>query len=164
MGFPRRRSLWLKVALLATAVWLTVCFLLYTEDRTAVVQGLAPSGVAMPQAANGFVPPAAPSRKETPGAALNRAKINQAGPEQGNLGRARFSFLCGLTRAESLSIPRERGWQRVTLGARRRQTFLVRGTRRLLPARYLTDPDGWRRWIAFTRRFTGMNHAREEMA
>ncbi|XP_014483748.1 PREDICTED: putative polypeptide N-acetylgalactosaminyltransferase 9 [Dinoponera quadriceps] len=85
MGFPRRRSLWLKVAVLATAVWLTVCFLLYTEDRAAAaaVQGLAPSGVAMPQAANGFVPPAAPFRKETPGSALNKARINQAGPEQG---------------------------------------------------------------------------------
>ncbi|EFN82834.1 Putative polypeptide N-acetylgalactosaminyltransferase 9 [Harpegnathos saltator] len=85
MGFPRRRSLWLKVAVLATAVWLTVCFLLYTEDRAAAaaVQGLAPSGVAMPQAANGFVPPAAPFRKETPGGAVNRARINQAGPEQG---------------------------------------------------------------------------------
>lgn len=90
MGFPRRRSLWLKVALLATAVWVTVCFLLYTEDRTAaaVVQGLAPSGAAMPQAGNSFVPPAAPIRKETAGGALNRAKINQAGPEQGNFERA----------------------------------------------------------------------------
>lgn len=88
MGFPRRRSLWLKVAVLATAVWVTVCFLLYTEDRAAAVQGLAPSGVAMPpqQAANGFVPPAAPFRKETPGNVLsNRAKIkDQAGPEQGD--------------------------------------------------------------------------------
>ncbi|XP_050462462.1 putative polypeptide N-acetylgalactosaminyltransferase 9 isoform X1 [Cataglyphis hispanica] len=86
MGFPRRRSLWLKVAVLATAVWVTVCFLLYTEDRAAAVQGLAPSGVAMPpqQAANGFVPPAAPFRKETPGNVFsNRVKINQAGPEQG---------------------------------------------------------------------------------
>ncbi|GAB1860380.1 Polypeptide N-acetylgalactosaminyltransferase [Camponotus japonicus] len=88
MGFPRRRSLWLKVAVLATAVWVTVCFLLYTEDRAAAVQGLAPSGVAMPpqQAANGFVPPAAPFRKETSGNVLsNRAKIkDQAGPEQGD--------------------------------------------------------------------------------
>ncbi|EZA58799.1 Putative polypeptide N-acetylgalactosaminyltransferase [Ooceraea biroi] len=87
MGFPRRRSLWLKVAVLAAAVWVTVCFLLYTEDRAAAaaVQGLAPSGVAVPQqAANGFVPPAAPFRKETSGNVLgNRPKINQAGPEQG---------------------------------------------------------------------------------
>lgn len=87
MGFPRRRSLWLKVAVLATAVWVTVCFLLYTEDRAAAVQGLAPSGVAMPQqaaAANGFVPPAAPFRKETSGNIFsNKAKLNQAGPEQG---------------------------------------------------------------------------------
>ncbi|KYN19343.1 Putative polypeptide N-acetylgalactosaminyltransferase 9 [Trachymyrmex cornetzi] len=87
MGFPRRRSLWLKVAVLATAVWVTVCFLLYTEDRAAAaaVQGLAPSGVAMPQqAANGFVPPAAPFRKESTGNAINnRAKINQVGLKQG---------------------------------------------------------------------------------
>ncbi|XP_020281572.1 putative polypeptide N-acetylgalactosaminyltransferase 9 isoform X1 [Pseudomyrmex gracilis] len=98
MGFPRRRSLWLKVAVLATAVWVTVCFLLYTEDRAAAaaVQGLAPSGVAVPQqAANGFVPPAAPLRKETPGNALsNRARINQAGPEQDPL-------------AGVLAVPRE---------------------------------------------------------
>ncbi|XP_035734863.1 putative polypeptide N-acetylgalactosaminyltransferase 9 isoform X1 [Vespa mandarinia] len=86
MGFPRRRSLWLKVAVLATAVWITVCFLLYTEDRAAaaVAQGLAPSGVAAPpQMANGFVPPALPLRKETPGNVLNKAKLNQAGLEQG---------------------------------------------------------------------------------
>ncbi|XP_036149745.1 putative polypeptide N-acetylgalactosaminyltransferase 9 isoform X2 [Monomorium pharaonis] len=91
MGFPRRRSLWLKVAVLATAVWVTVCFLLYTEDRAAAasIQGLAPSGVAMPQqaAANGFMPPAAPFRKETTGNVIsNRAKINQAGPEQDSIG------------------------------------------------------------------------------
>lgn len=90
MGFPRRRSLWLKVAVLATAVWVTVCFLLYTEDRAAAasIQGLAPSGVAMPQqAANGFVPPAAPFRKETTGNVIsNRVKINQAGPEQDPIG------------------------------------------------------------------------------
>ncbi|XP_072767780.1 putative polypeptide N-acetylgalactosaminyltransferase 9 isoform X2 [Anoplolepis gracilipes] len=88
MGFPRRRSLWLKVAVLATAVWVTVCFLLYTEDRAAAVQGLAPSGVAMPQqAANGFMPPAAPFRKETPGNVFsNKVKINQAGPEQDSIG------------------------------------------------------------------------------
>lgn len=84
MGFPRRRSLWLKVAILATAVWVTVCFLLYTEDRAnAAVQGLAPSGVAAPQMANGFVPAAAALRKETPFNAQPKAKI-QAGPEQGN--------------------------------------------------------------------------------
>lgn len=88
MGFPRRRSLWLKVAVLAAAVWVTVCFLLYTEDRAAAaaVQGLAaPSGVAVPQQpANGFVPPAAPFRKETTGSVLgNKPKVNQAGPEQG---------------------------------------------------------------------------------
>lgn len=96
MGFPRRRSLWLKVAVLATAVWVTVCFLLYTEDRAAAaaVQGLAPSGVAMPQqAANGFVPPA-PFRKETTGNVIsNRAKINQAGPEQGNFSGVISAFL-----------------------------------------------------------------------
>ncbi|KYQ55434.1 Putative polypeptide N-acetylgalactosaminyltransferase 9 [Trachymyrmex zeteki] len=89
MGFPRRRSLWLKVAVLATAVWVTVCFLLYTEDRAAAaVQGLAPSGVAMPQqAANGFVLPAAPFRKESTGNVINnRAKINQAGPKQDSIG------------------------------------------------------------------------------
>lgn len=84
MGFPRRRSLWLKVAILATAVWVTVCFLLYTEDRAnAAVQGLAPSGVAAPQMANGFVPAAAALRKETPFNAQPKAKV-QAGPEQGN--------------------------------------------------------------------------------
>jgi len=81
--------LWLKVAVLATAVWVTVCFLLYTEDRAAAaaVQGLAPSGIAAPQqaAANGFAPAAAPFKKETPGNQLsNKARINQAGPEQGN--------------------------------------------------------------------------------
>ncbi|XP_006565134.1 putative polypeptide N-acetylgalactosaminyltransferase 9 isoform X2 [Apis mellifera] len=81
MGFPRRRSLWLKVAILATAVWATVCFLLYTEDRAnAAVQGLAPSGVAAPQMANGFVPAAAPLRKETP---QPKPKVIQPGPEQG---------------------------------------------------------------------------------
>lgn len=88
MGFPRRRSLWLKVAVLATAVWITVCFLLYTEDRAAaaVAQGLAPSGVAAPpQVANGFVPPALPLRKETPGNVQSKAKLNQAGLEQGKL-------------------------------------------------------------------------------
>ncbi|KAL2715574.1 putative polypeptide N-acetylgalactosaminyltransferase 9 isoform X1 [Vespula squamosa] len=85
MGFPRRRSLWLKVAVLATAVWITVCFLLYTEDRAAaaVAQGLAPSGVAAPpQVANGFVPPALPLRKETSGNVQNKVKLNQAGLEQ----------------------------------------------------------------------------------
>ncbi|XP_006614576.2 putative polypeptide N-acetylgalactosaminyltransferase 9 isoform X2 [Apis dorsata] len=76
MGFPRRRSLWLKVA--------TVCFLLYTEDRAnAAVQGLAPSGVAAPQMANGFVPAAAPLRKETPLNVQPKPKVIQAGPEQG---------------------------------------------------------------------------------
>ncbi|XP_076758964.1 polypeptide N-acetylgalactosaminyltransferase 9 isoform X1 [Xylocopa sonorina] len=84
MGFPRRRSLWLKVAILATAVWATVCFLLYTEDRAnAAAQGLAPSGVAAPQMANGFVPAAAPLRKETPLNAQAKSKVAQAGPEQG---------------------------------------------------------------------------------
>ncbi|XP_076167807.1 polypeptide N-acetylgalactosaminyltransferase 9 isoform X1 [Ptiloglossa arizonensis] len=85
MGFPRRRSLWLKVAVLVTAVWATVCFLLYTEDRAnAAVQGLAPSGVAAPQMANGFVPAAAALRKETPfNAQAKQARIAQAGPEQG---------------------------------------------------------------------------------
>ncbi|XP_015432877.1 PREDICTED: putative polypeptide N-acetylgalactosaminyltransferase 9 isoform X1 [Dufourea novaeangliae] len=84
MGFPRRRSLWLKVAILATAVWATVCFLLYTEDRAnAAVQGLAPSGVAAPQMANGFVPAAAPLRKETPLNVQPKQKVVQAGPEQG---------------------------------------------------------------------------------
>ncbi|XP_011700985.1 PREDICTED: putative polypeptide N-acetylgalactosaminyltransferase 9 isoform X2 [Wasmannia auropunctata] len=84
MGFPRRRSLWLKVAVLATAVWVTVCFLLYTEDRAAAaVQGLAPSGVAMPQqpAANGFVP-AAPFRKESTGNVISNRAKNQAGLKQ----------------------------------------------------------------------------------
>ncbi|XP_066583041.1 putative polypeptide N-acetylgalactosaminyltransferase 9 isoform X2 [Prorops nasuta] len=84
MGFPRRRSLWLKVAILVTAIWATVCFLLYTEDRAAqAVQGLAPSGVAAPQVANGFVPPALPLRRETSGNGHSRPKLNQAGPEQG---------------------------------------------------------------------------------
>jgi len=96
MGFPRRRSLWLKVAVLAAAVWVTVCFLLYTEDRAAAaaVQGLAPSGVAAPQqqAANGFVPPAAPFRKET-SMFGNRQRINQPGPEQGNHLTAFLSLL-----------------------------------------------------------------------
>ncbi|XP_076240677.1 polypeptide N-acetylgalactosaminyltransferase 9 isoform X1 [Calliopsis andreniformis] len=83
MGFPRRRSLWLKVAILATAVWATVCFLLYTEDRAnAAVQGLAPSGVAAPQMANGFVPAAAALRKETPLNAQPKSKVVQAGPGQ----------------------------------------------------------------------------------
>ena len=85
MGFPRRRSLWLKVAILATAVWATVCFLLYTEDRAnAAVQGLAPSGVAAPQMATGFVPAAAALRKETSFNAQPKPKLIQAGPEQGN--------------------------------------------------------------------------------
>ncbi|XP_043258944.1 putative polypeptide N-acetylgalactosaminyltransferase 9 isoform X1 [Colletes gigas] len=85
MGFPRRRSLWLKVAVLVTAVWATVCFLLYTEDRAnAAVQGLAPSGVAAPQMANGFVPAAAALRKETPfNGQPKQSKVVQAGPEQG---------------------------------------------------------------------------------
>nr|XP_031836312.1 putative polypeptide N-acetylgalactosaminyltransferase 9 [Nomia melanderi] len=84
MVFPRRRSLWLKVAILASAVWATVCFLLYTEDRAnAAVQGLAPSGVAAPQMANGFVPAAAALRKETPLNEKPKPKVLQAGPEQG---------------------------------------------------------------------------------
>lgn len=86
MGFPRRRSLWLKIAVLATAVWITVCFLLYTEDRAAaaVAQGLASSGVAAPpQVANGFVPPALPLKKETSGNVQNKAKLNQPGLDQG---------------------------------------------------------------------------------
>ncbi|XP_012282827.1 putative polypeptide N-acetylgalactosaminyltransferase 9 isoform X2 [Orussus abietinus] len=84
MGFPRRRSLWLKLALVAGVVWLTVCFLLYTEDRAAVAaQGLAPSGVAAPQMANGFVPPAMPARRETPASEQARANRAEAGPEQG---------------------------------------------------------------------------------
>lgn len=110
MGFPRRRSLWLKVAVLATAVWVTVCFLLYTEDRAAAaaVQGLAPSGVAMPQAANGFVPPAAPFRKETSGGAPNRARINQAGPEQGNSERANKRARFSTAFCQFFSISRDR--------------------------------------------------------
>ena len=84
MGFPRRRSLWLKIAVLAGAVWITVCFLLYTEDRAAVaVQGLGPSGPGAPQVANGFVPPAQPLRRETLGNGQSKSKVNQAGPEQG---------------------------------------------------------------------------------
>jgi len=87
--------LWLKVAVLATAVWVTVCFLLYTEDRAAAaVQGLAPSAVAMPQqAANGFVMPAALKKESTGNAINNKAKINQAGPEQGNFSGDIFVFL-----------------------------------------------------------------------
>lgn len=85
MGFPRRRSLWLKIAVLAGAVWITVCFLLYTEDRAAVAdQGLAPSALGAPQVANGFVPPALPLRRETPGNGQSKPKVNLAGPEQGN--------------------------------------------------------------------------------
>ena len=85
MAFPRRRSLWLKIAVVAGVVWITVCVLLYTEDRTAVdVQGLVPSGLGAPQVANGFVPPALPLKRETPGNGQSKAKINQAGPEQGN--------------------------------------------------------------------------------
>ncbi|XP_043269819.1 putative polypeptide N-acetylgalactosaminyltransferase 9 isoform X2 [Venturia canescens] len=87
MAFPRRRSLWVKVAVLAAAVWLTVCFLLYTEDRASandVQTGLAPSGVAVaPQVANGFVPPFLAPKRETPSNAQSKPKINQAGPEQG---------------------------------------------------------------------------------
>lgn len=94
MAFPRRRSLWLKVAILAGAVWLTVCFLLYTEDRAAVAaadQGLQQQvvqqqPVAAPQMANGFVPPMAQSvKRETQGNGASKPKINQAGPEQGEL-------------------------------------------------------------------------------
>ncbi|KAJ8669981.1 hypothetical protein QAD02_001240, partial [Eretmocerus hayati] len=89
MGFPRRRSLWLKVAILATAVWLTVCFLLYTEDRAAQVvdQVVGGSGGGQqqqppPPLANGFVPPQAQAlRRETQGA--SKPRINLAGPEQG---------------------------------------------------------------------------------
>jgi polypeptide N-acetylgalactosaminyltransferase len=95
MGFPRRRSLWLKVAILAGAVWLTVCFLLYTEDRAVGVaeQGLQQpvqqvvqqqALVAGPQMANGFVPPAVQVlKKETPSSVASRPKPNHAGPEQG---------------------------------------------------------------------------------
>ncbi|XP_016837567.1 putative polypeptide N-acetylgalactosaminyltransferase 9 isoform X1 [Nasonia vitripennis] len=92
MAFPRRRSLWLKVAILAGAVWLTVCFLLYTEDRAAVaaadqVQQVVQQQqqpVAAPQMANGFVPPMAQSvKRETQGNGASKPKINQAGPEQG---------------------------------------------------------------------------------
>ncbi|XP_053597841.1 putative polypeptide N-acetylgalactosaminyltransferase 9 isoform X1 [Microplitis demolitor] len=80
-AFPRRRSLWLKAAVLGTTVWLTICFLLYTEDRTAPdVQVLAPSGVAAPQIANDLVPVV----KQETVAPLNKLEINQAsGPEQG---------------------------------------------------------------------------------
>ncbi|XP_063974427.1 putative polypeptide N-acetylgalactosaminyltransferase 9 isoform X2 [Diachasmimorpha longicaudata] len=82
-AFPRRRSLWLKVAVLGAAVWLTVCFLLYTEDRNAA-DVLAPSGVAAPQIANEFVPPPAPVKRESPGNPPNKLEGNQqAGPEQG---------------------------------------------------------------------------------
>lgn len=87
MAFPRRRSLWVKVAVLAAAVWLTICFLLYTEDRASagdVQNGLAPSGIAVaPQVANGFVPPALVPKRETPSNGQSKPKINQAGPEQG---------------------------------------------------------------------------------
>ena len=73
--------------MLAAAVWVTVCFLLYTEDRAAAVDvqaGLAPSGIAAaPQIANGFVPPAQALKRETPGNGQSKSKINQAGPEQG---------------------------------------------------------------------------------
>ncbi|KAG8035233.1 hypothetical protein G9C98_001723 [Cotesia typhae] len=80
-AFPRRRSLWLKAAVLGTTVWLTICFLLYTEDRTAPdVQGLAPSGVAAPQIANDLVPVV----KQETAPPVNRVEINQpSGPEQG---------------------------------------------------------------------------------
>ncbi|XP_015605302.1 putative polypeptide N-acetylgalactosaminyltransferase 9 isoform X2 [Cephus cinctus] len=83
MGIPRRRSLWLKLAVLAGAAWLTVCVLLYTEDRTVAVQSLGPSGVAAPQVANGFVLQALALRRETPGNGQSKSKLNQAGPEQG---------------------------------------------------------------------------------
>ncbi|XP_014216914.1 putative polypeptide N-acetylgalactosaminyltransferase 9 [Copidosoma floridanum] len=90
MAFPRRRSLWLKVAILAAAVWLTVCFLLYTEDRAAV--GVVDSSLQQQQPlaqaqqgiafANGFVP-AVPqsSRRESHSSASK--KLEHAGPEQG---------------------------------------------------------------------------------
>ncbi|XP_011500042.1 PREDICTED: putative polypeptide N-acetylgalactosaminyltransferase 9 [Ceratosolen solmsi marchali] len=95
MGFPRRRSLWLKVAILAGAVWLTVCFLLYTEDRAAAVadQGLQQPIqqavqqqplMAAPQMANGFVPPAVQAiKKETLTNVVSKSKANHAGPDQG---------------------------------------------------------------------------------
>lgn len=97
MVFPRRRSLWLKIAVLGGAVWITVFFLLYTEDRAAVaVQDLGPSGLGVPQAANGFVPPAQVPKRETPGNGQSKPKINQAGPEQGiyikNIHLSSFKF------------------------------------------------------------------------
>lgn len=84
MAFLRRRSLWLKIAVLAGAVWVTVCFLLYTEDRTAPEVVQIPSGLAAaaPQMANGFVPSAMQAKKEIYNV-HSRSKLNQVGLEQG---------------------------------------------------------------------------------
>ncbi|XP_046740715.1 putative polypeptide N-acetylgalactosaminyltransferase 9 isoform X1 [Diprion similis] len=76
----------LKIAVLACAVWLTVCFLLYTEDHAAAADQRhpPPSGLAAPQSANGFAPLAVPLRRDTPANGHSKTKINiQAGPEQG---------------------------------------------------------------------------------
>lgn len=84
----------LKIAVLALAVWLTVCFLLYTEDGAAAAQRHPPSGVAAPQVANGFVPPALPLRRDTPVNGHSKSKYiqNQAGPEQGEEIRKKKSY------------------------------------------------------------------------
>ncbi|KAK0078121.1 hypothetical protein PV325_003020 [Microctonus aethiopoides] len=93
-AFPRRRSLWLKVAVLVTTVWLTICFLLYNENRVnrdaqlqQLQQGLVSSGIAAPQVivANELNAPLSPPIKhETSSDMQNKPGMNEeSGPEQG---------------------------------------------------------------------------------
>lgn len=84
--FPRRRSLWLKASILGTAVWLTLCFLLYTEDRTPInTQVLMASEVASLQMTKEIIDSILPFKDQT---SNNRqvdhvADNHLSGPEQG---------------------------------------------------------------------------------
>jgi polypeptide N-acetylgalactosaminyltransferase len=87
----RRRSLILKIALLICTVWLTVAFLLYTEQRAPPADSnsiLKPGGsnpdLALPAPAALLKKPPEPSSAKGPPAAMpSRDSIQNAGPEEG---------------------------------------------------------------------------------
>ncbi|XP_044012405.1 putative polypeptide N-acetylgalactosaminyltransferase 9 isoform X1 [Aphidius gifuensis] len=87
MVFPRRRLLWLKASILGTAVWLTLCFLLYTEDQTPIsTQALVMSDSPYQQQVTDDIINSELSNtyQDNNNQRVHRAMDNISGPEQGD--------------------------------------------------------------------------------
>lgn len=85
MVFPRRRLLWLKASILGTAVWITLCFLLYTEDQTPIsTQALVMSESSYQQVTDDIInSELSNTYQENNNQRDHRAMDNISGPEQG---------------------------------------------------------------------------------